>query len=50
MKAGTAGGIEAIVKVIKAHINKVNVCFYGCGALRNIADNGKITFKRLYTL
>ena len=46
MKAGTAGGIEAVVKAINTHIKNAGVCESGCGALRNmIANNGKGTDK-----
>ena len=41
MKAGAAGGIEAVVKAINTHINNAKVCENGCGALRNMAANGK---------
>ena len=42
MKAGTAGGIEAAVKVINTHINNADVCEQGCGALMNMTvNNGK---------
>ena len=44
MKAGAAGGIEAVVKVISTHINNAGVCENGCGALRNMTvNNGKNT-------
>ena len=42
MKAGAAGGIEAVVKAINTHIDNVDVCKLGCGALRNMTVNGKI--------
>ena len=46
MKAGTAGGIEAVVKVINTHVNNVDVCEKGCGALKNMTwDNGKRLIK-----
>ena len=46
MKAGTAGGIEAVVKAINTHIDNDDVCESGCGALWNMtANNGKITEK-----
>ena len=46
MKAGAAGGIEVVIKAIKIHINNVNVCEQGCGALWSITDNnGKSTGK-----
>ena len=42
MKAGTAGGIEAVVKAINAHINNVDVCYAGCRVLWNMTlDDGK---------
>ena len=41
MKAGATGGIEAVVKAINAHIDNAGVCELGCGALRNMACNGK---------
>ena len=43
MKAGTAGGIEAIVKAINTHINNSDVCENGCNALWNMTANGKKT-------
>ena len=47
MKAGTTGGIEAILKAINTHITNANVCEQGCGALRSIVnDNGKILTKQ----
>ena len=46
MKAGRAGGVEAVVKVINAHINNVDMCYVGCTVLRNmIVDNGKTLIK-----
>ena len=42
VKAGAAGGIEAIVKAINTHINNAGVCKNGCWALWNMtAFNGK---------
>ena len=41
MKAGAAGGIEAVVKAINTHINNADVCYRGCGALCNMTVNGK---------
>lgn len=42
VRAGRAGVIETIVKAINTHINNANVCFHGCGALRNmVGNNGK---------
>ena len=43
MKAGAAGGIEAVVKAINTHINNAGVCERGCGALSNMTFNGKNT-------
>lgn len=41
-KAGDAGAINVILSGMKAHIESVDVCKFGCGALRNITDdNGK---------
>ena len=43
MKAGAAGGIEAVVKAINTHIDNAGVCKWGCGALWSmINNNGKI--------
>ena len=36
MKAGTAGGIEAVVKAINAHINNKGICRFGCAALEKM--------------
>ena len=44
MKAGAAGGIEAVVKAINTHINNADVCEKGCGALNNMTLNGKNTY------
>ena len=41
MKAGTAGGIEAVVKAINTHIDNASVCEQGCGALGNMINNSK---------
>ena len=42
MKAGTAGGIEVVVKVINAQIENAEVCERGCAALWvMILNNGK---------
>ena len=41
MKAGAAGGIEAVVKAINTHINNADVCRTGCGALWDMANNSK---------
>ena len=46
MKAGEVGGIEAVVKTINTHIGNVDVCFAGCGALKNMAINGKNIVKQ----
>ena len=43
MKAGTAGGIEAVVKAISTHINNSSVCCAECGTLLIITNNGKNT-------
>ena len=43
VKAGAAGGVEAVVKVINTHIDNAEVCENGCGALWNITVNGKNT-------
>ena len=43
MKAGEAGGVEAIVKAISRHVCNAGVCEMGCGVLWDmIASNGKI--------
>ena len=39
MKAGTAGGIEAVVKAIDTHIDSADACKYGFGALLEIITN-----------
>ena len=41
MKAGAAGGVDAIVKAINTHINNAGVCENGCCALMSISINGK---------
>ena len=46
MKAGTAGGIDAVVKAINTHINNAGVCEQGCGALCNMTINGKALIKQ----
>ena len=46
VKAGAAGGIEAVVKVINTHINNANVCVNGCGVLWSITVNGKRLIKQ----
>ena len=38
---GTAGGIEAVVKAINAHIDDPIICETGCNILGNIALNSK---------
>ena len=44
MKAGTAGGIEAVVKAISTHIGDPGVCYIGCAALWSMTfNNGKNT-------
>ena len=44
MKAGAAGGIEAIVKAVNTHIDNSDVCYSGCAALFSMTfDNGKNT-------
>ena len=45
MKAGAAGGTEAVVKAIDTHINNAGVCEKGCWALLSISVNGKNTNK-----
>ena len=39
VKAGAAGGIDAVVKAINTHINNAGVCEHGCGALWITAVN-----------
>ena len=42
MKAGAAGGIEAVVKAISTHISNAGVYISGCGALLSMTiNNGK---------
>ena len=41
VKAGIAGGIEAVVRAINTHINNVDVCKQGCSALWNMTANDK---------
>ena len=42
MKAGEAGGIEAVIQTMNAHVDNADVCKAGCGALMNMtANNGK---------
>ena len=38
VKAGAAGGIDAVVKAINTHIDNAGVCECGCSALLNISD------------
>ena len=46
MKAGVAGGIEAVVKAINTHIDSPDVCEKGCSALWNMTvNNGKTSDK-----
>ena len=40
-KVGTARGIEAAIKVINVHIDNVDTCKYGCGAISIMMDSGK---------
>ena len=47
MKAGAAGGIDAVVKAINTHIDNADVCEKGCGALSNMTfNNGKNAVKQ----
>ena len=47
MKAGEAGEIEIVAKVINIHINNVDVCQIGCVTLMVIIkDNGKNTINK----
>ena len=42
MKAGAAGGIDAVVKAINKHIDNAGVCKYGCMTLdTTTCDNSK---------
>ena len=41
MKAGAAGGIDAVVKAINTHIGNAGVCENGCNALVRMTFNGK---------
>ena len=43
VKAGAAGGIDAVVNAINTHINNAGVCEDGCSALLNMTVNGKNT-------
>lgn len=40
-RAGKAGAIDVILEVMKKHMNNWNVCYSGCGAIKNITANGK---------
>ena len=45
VKAGTAGAIEAVVKVINIHIGNVDVCKQACNIIDIlIPDEGKALF------
>ena len=47
VKAGKAGGVEAVVKAIYTHINDSSVCLQGCGALWAMTgNNGKALIKQ----
>ena len=41
LKAGEAGGIDAVAKAINAHLGNADVCYHGCSALWNMVLNGK---------
>lgn len=41
MKAGEAGGIETMVKVIETHIDNYKICKQGCMAIMIMAVSGK---------
>ena len=43
MKVKEIGGIEAVVKAVNTHMDNVDVCENGCGALWNMTANGKNT-------
>ena len=45
VKAGAAGGVETVVKVIKTHIGITGVCKQGCNALLIMTENGKTLIK-----
>ena len=47
MKAVTAGGIEAVVKAVSAHIDNAGVCKQGCGALLNMIGGSSKHWHRL---
>ena len=40
VKAGKENAIETILSAVKTHINNINLCKFGCGALGNITING----------
>ena len=46
MKAGEAGGIETMVKVLEAHINNFEICKQGCMAIMVMAVNSKAKRKK----
>ena len=46
VKAGEAGGIEAVVKAINTHINNSGMCENGCDALCNITEANASLQKR----
>ena len=39
MRAGTAGGIEAVLKAIDAHMDRVDLCRQGCAVLYSLTIN-----------
>ena len=41
MKAGKGGAIEVVLDAMRTHSKNGMVCEAGCGALCNIAANGK---------
>ena len=45
VKAGAAGGIEAVVKAINTHINNPGVCERGCGALKSMTNENRLINK-----
>ena len=47
MKAGAAGGIEAVAKAINTHTDNPDVCYMGCAALLVITYNDKSTDKQM---
>lgn len=42
-KAGIAGAVDAIVTVMKAHIDDPDVCRLGCAALTNLTLDGTLS-------